>query len=74
MPQTSTQHNQNTNLFVSCMLFKSFGCFFLASSESVLSELTSLDESETPKHQPALQINIPQGAFKSQICKVLQSC
>jgi hypothetical protein len=56
------------------MLFKSFGCFFLASSESVLSELKSLDESETRKHQPPLQINISKGAFKLQICKVLQSC
>jgi len=56
------------------MLFKSFGCFFLASSESLLSELKSLDESATCKHQPPLQINMPQAAFKLQICKVLQTC
>ena len=58
MPQICTQHSQNTNLFVSCMLFKSFGCFFLASSESVLSELKSLAESEIPStNHPCKLIN-----------------
>jgi hypothetical protein len=45
-----SQHIKQTHLFGSFKLFTSFDCFFLASlSESELSELKSLDESETSK-------------------------